>query len=363
MRQQESEQKNIVSKIKPSNIFIPIVIGLGVVGYMIYKEVDVRLLQEFTFGFKAYIMLFVALLFMAGRDLGYMIRLRILSEKKLSWMQIFRVIMLWEFTSAITPSAVGGTSVAVVYVHKEGLSVGKSTTIVLLTSFFDELYFILMFPLAFWIIGSEVLFYTPDSMTMNIGMGLMAIAIIGYVLKLIFLLFVSYGLFINPRGLKWIIINVFKLPVLRRWRKGAQKAGDDIVISAAEIKNKKPKFWISAFFASVLSWSSRYLVVNAIIIAFFVFSDHFLLFARQLVMWIMMLIMPTPGGSGFAEYLFKEYLGEFIPVAAQYKIGAAALLALIWRLITYYPYLIIGAIIFPRWLKSKFGVGALKNKD
>lgn len=48
---------------------------------------------------------------------------------------------------AITPSAVGGTSVAIIYVHKEGISLGRSSAIVMLTSFLDEIYFIVMFPL------------------------------------------------------------------------------------------------------------------------------------------------------------------------------------------------------------------------
>ena len=73
----------------------------------------------------------LAVLFMFGRDIGYIIRIRVLSGGELSWLQAFRVIMLWEFTSAITPSAVGGTSVAIIYVHKEGISVGRSSAIVM----------------------------------------------------------------------------------------------------------------------------------------------------------------------------------------------------------------------------------------
>ena len=69
-----------------------------------------------------------------------------LTDKGLTWVQAFRVIMLWEFTSAITPSTVGGTAVAVVFIHKEGMSVGKSTAVVLATSFLDELYFVIMLP-------------------------------------------------------------------------------------------------------------------------------------------------------------------------------------------------------------------------
>ena len=36
------------------------------------------------------------------------------------------------------------------------------------------------------------------------------------------------------------------------------------------------------------------------------------------------------------------------------QLGAATLIALLWRGVTYYPYLAIGAIIFPRWIKKKF---------
>ena len=64
-------------------------------------------------------------------------------------------------------------------------------------------------------------------------------------------------------------------------------------------------------------------------------------------MWIMMLVSPTPGGSGFAEYVFKEFLGAYIPA------GAIAL-ALCWRLISYYPYLVVGAILLPRWVGGYF---------
>ena len=93
--------------------------------------------------------------------------------------------------------------------------------------------------------------------------------------------------------------------------------------------------------------------------AFFSVSDQFLLFARQLVMWIMMLVMPTPGGSGFAEYIFSTYCRDLIAVPVAMQLGAATLIAVLWRLVTYYPYLVAGAIIFPRWIKQKFGSNKL----
>ncbi|MDE7073647.1 MAG: flippase-like domain-containing protein, partial [Odoribacter sp.] len=64
----------------------------------------------------------------------------------------------------------------------------------------------------------------------------------------------------------------------------------------------------------------------------------------------MMLVSPTPGGSGFAEFVFTEYLGEFLPGA-----GVAIAMAILWRLVTYYPYLLAGVFIVPKWVSRHFG--------
>jgi uncharacterized protein (TIRG00374 family) len=95
-------------------------------------------------------------------------------------------------------------------------------------------------------------------------------------------------------------------------------------------------------------------VVNFLILAFatagssFSWADNLLIYARQLVMWIVMLVSPTPGGSGIAEIAFSGFLKDFTPV------GLDSALGLLWRLISYYPYLFIGAIILPRWVRRVF---------
>ena len=341
-------KNNAVGPVQWWKIAIPIVLGLGFVVWLIARDFNPAIFDQVRFTGRALLFVLLAFLFMVGRDLGYMIRLRLFSRGQLTWRQAFRVIMLWEFTSAVTPSAIGGTSVAVVFVHKEGIPVGRSAAIVMLTSFFDELYFAVIFPIVFFIVGGDRLFDGP------MGHELMLFASIGYGLKLAYLILLSYGLFLNPIGLKWLIVKIFSLPGLRRWRPGAVKAGTDIVRSAIEIRRYKPRFWLDAFAATFLSWSSRYLVANALFMAFFTISDHFLVFARQLAMWIMMLVAPTPGGSGFAEYIFTNFLSDVIPVGAAIQVGTAAVIALLWRLVTYYPYLIMGAVILPRWLRNSF---------
>ncbi|MGL5682298.1 MAG: lysylphosphatidylglycerol synthase transmembrane domain-containing protein [Marinifilaceae bacterium] len=347
-----SDQK-LTSKINPYKMIYPILIGLAVVAYMFYREFEPGSFQLIHFTWLSVLWLLVAILCMVIRDLGYIIRIRILSDNKLSWYQSLRIIMLWEFTSAVTPSAVGGTSLAILFVHKENISVGRSSAIVMATSFLDELYFILMFPIILLSVNETALWDMPNVVS-GVSRSLISIALIGYFLKLGYLVVLCYGLFYNPRGLKFFLLRIFKLRFLKRWRQQANTAGTDIVRNSYELRKKSLVFWLKTFGSTFISWTARYWVVNAILMAFWAgnydWAKQFLIFARQLIMWIMMLVSPTPGGSGFAEFVFKEYLGEFIP-----SVGVAVAIALLWRLISYYPYLLIGAFLVPKWIRNNFG--------
>jgi uncharacterized protein (TIRG00374 family) len=326
---------HLVSKLKPGKIILPVLLGLAVVGWFIFSEINTDVLNRLVFTWKSAFWMLVAWLCMIGRDLGYIIRIRILTDKDLTWRQAFRVIMLWEFTSAITPSTVGGTAVAVV--------------------FLDELYFVIMLPVIILFVGKDALFITSLQGT---GMGflnnLMIFTSIGYGVILLWVLLVGYGLFFNPEGIRKLIIGFFRIPVLNRWHDAAVKAGNDIVESSHELSMKSRSFWVKAFTATFLSWTSRYWVVNAILVAFFTINDHFLIFARQLATWIMMIISPSPGGSGFAELILSRYISDAIPADAVIAGSIALAIAIIWRIISYYPYLLIGSFLVPGWIERNF---------
>lgn len=349
-------KKSVLSVIRPRKVIYPILFGLGVVIFMLFRNFDPAVFKFINFTPSVFFWILIALLLMVFRDVGYILRLLILSENQFSWKQAFKIVMLWEFASAVTPSAIGGTSVAIIFLNKEGVSIGRASAIVMASSFLDELYFILVFPILLILIdGNEMFAAVGGGSGISFANEFFYFAAIGYGLKFLFTVFLSYGLFINPRGLKWLLLWFFSLPVLRRWRKEAGDAGSEIIISSKELTKQPFKFWLKAFGATAFSWTSRYWIVNAIFMAFFLVPDHFILYARQLAAWIMMLVSPTPGGSGFSEYLFIQYFGDLIPIAQEMKDSFAAMLALLWRLISYYPYLIIGAIIFPKWIKNKFG--------
>ncbi len=353
----------ILKKIRPSRIIFPILLGLIVVGYLLYKEFDPEAFSLITFSWYMLLFIFISLIMMFIRDFGYIIRLRILTEKKLSWRKSFNIIMLWEFTSAITPGAIGGTSVAVVFIHKEGLTVGKSTAVVMATSLLDELYFIILFPIIVLVVGNSDLFTIggADTASVDLTNKYFLFAVVAYSIKFLWILFMSYGLFINPGAIKKIIVQIFKLRFLKKWKTKAENTGNDLIMASNELKKRSFTFWAKAFLSTFFSWTARYWVLNFLLLALIFglpnsiaqtipsFGENLLIFARQLVMWLLMVIIPTPGGSGIVELVFSDYMAEFIPA-----LGLVTLMAILWRLVTYYPYLFIGVLVLPKWIKRVF---------
>lgn len=336
-------------KISIWKILLPTFIGIGVIAYMFSKEFSLEDLKMIPLTGNTIFWIFVALCFMVGRDLGFTIRYRYITEKLLSWKQALKVTLLAEFGSAVTPSVVGGSSMAVLFLSKEKIPVGKSTAIVFVTMLLDEMFFVVVFPLLLFVIPFNELFYSGNAFTTSI----IALFIVAYLIKVLLCVLLITGLFFKPQAVRWLIIKIFRLPLLRKWHYQAVVAGDDLIVSSREIRNKKFNFWKPLIFATILSWCSRYLVVNALFMAFFDVGNNLLIFARQFVMWVVMIISPTPGGAGVSEFIFGEYLGGFVPI-----VGLIPVIILLWRILTYYNYLFIGAFIIPRWVRDSF-----KKKD
>lgn len=345
-----SKSNKVRELFSVKKIAIPIVIGLLVAAYMLWSKTNWNTFKDIDWNYTMFFWLVIALCMMTIRDLGYMFRIRVLTDNQLSWRQSFDVIMLWEFASAITPSVIGGTSVAMFILNKEGITLGKSTAIVMMSAFLDELFYILTVPLVILIIGTAYLF--PIELTKQIfgyTLSVKGIFYVGYGFTVMLTIIILYGVFVNPFGIKKLLYRLFSFKLLKRWQKKVVQLGSDMIKTSLELKEKNGWFWIKAFGATLFAWTARFWVVNFIILMFTDVNNHFLIYGRQLVMWVILIISPTPGGTGVAEFAFDSFLKDFIPL------GLAGLLVVLWRFISYYPYLFIGAVILPKWLGKREG--------
>ena len=289
--------------------------------------------------------LVLAFLFMVGRDFFYMLRLRFITHKRLSWRQCIRSILLWEFASALSPGTVGGTAVAMFILEREGLKLGTSTALVVLTALLDNLFYLLFVPIIVYLAQAAL----SDANTVILPEQFVAPFWLAYGLIAAVFLALVIGLFVFPSAPEKLLNRVFSWKILRRWKEWGQQLGKDLSLASRTLSKEKPRYFLKAFWTTMGSWVSRFLVINALFAVFFKLttSQHLILLCKQFVLWLLMLVSPTPGASGVAELGFQQLLE--IDYAAPIAI---ACLAILWRCYSYFPYLIIGAIILPRWLQK-----------
>lgn len=338
-------QPDFTKHFAAPRILLPVLLGLSVIAYMLYKNYEPAHLQTL---FSASIFwLLITLLVLVVRDLGYMYRIRFITDKALSWKQSFKVIMIWEFASCALPSVVGGSTIAAYILFKEKITLGKAVAQVMVTAMLDNLYFVIAFPLILLFTGGQVL---PEMAGLNqtlresIGIAFFAsyLMIAGYASTMF------YALFINPKGVKRMLLRLGQLKPFRRWRTPLFQHANELLIASKHLRTKSSAYWVHASISTLFVWTARYAIIGCLIAAFTNLSlyDHVLVFSRNLVYKIVLFLSVTPGGAGMAEISFPAFFGAFLG-------GFTTVVVLLYRILTYYVYLIAGALIFPEWAASK----------
>ena len=331
-------------------VILPVVIGISVVVWMFIHDAKKENLAEIWgsihFDARAIFCILLAFLFMFGRDFGMSWRFRALTDRELRWRSAFEVDLLCEFTSCVTPSAVGGSSMGMVFLNTKGIEFGRATTLMMTTLFLDELFFVLSCPIIVLLTPASELFSATGG---AFGHGIRITFWIVYAILFLWTLVLFSGIIWRPEWVKKVLGKVTMWRFLNKWHDKALELGDNMINTSKELRTKPFRFWLEVFGGTALTWTSRYLVVNALFLGFVATADPYqwIIFAKEFVLWVVLMVSPTPGGSGLSEWLFSEYYGNLVSTA-----GLALILAVFWRIISYYVYLFIGAIIIPGWLKN-----------
>lgn len=333
-------------------ILLPVAIGLAVIALMFIhdakKENLADVWSEIHFTLWSVFCIFLAFICMGLRDVGLTWRFRALTDRKLSWGQAWTVDMMCEFTNCITPSAVGGSSLGPVYLNAEGIEFGRATTLMLTTLFMDELFFVIACPFIVLLTPAADIFNSSGT-DFSHGLKYTFWAVYSLIAAWTFILFM--GIIWKPFWIQKLLEKIAAIPWLKKWKQNIIGLADNMIATSKELRSKKFLFWLEVFCGTMIAWTARYFVVNALFLGFLPGTDHYqwIILARQFVIWVVLMVSPTPGGAGLSEWLFSNYYGDMVGTA-----GMALIMAIFWRLITYYLYLVIGAIVAPSWLKSYY---------
>jgi hypothetical protein len=327
-------------EIKRWKALIPAVIGLGVIYYFYSEDLKSLGVGDVEFSSRAALAFAGAVGLLVIRDLAYMTRVKILSMGEFSWRSSLNVILLWEFASAITPSVIGGSPIAIYLMKREGMTLGRSVSTVLATSLMDEFFYVLVVPLLIIIIGTDA--FIPGGLSNTAEMGLRVMFFTGYGIHCAIMILILLVLFIAPNSTRNVILRIFRLPGLKRWELNVEKVTQEWMLASDSFKGATLGMWLKTLGVTCVSWTARFLILNAVLYIFFNTVQNLEVFARQLSLWIAMLVSPTPGASGIAEFSMPVFMQGVAVV------GGATVL--IWRILTYYIYLIIGSLLLPGWI-------------
>ncbi|QCR22391.1 lysylphosphatidylglycerol synthase transmembrane domain-containing protein [Pontibacter sp. SGAir0037] len=346
-----NEQK-LQEQFSLRKVLLPMLLGLGIVAYMLYRNYEPAQLQILRQASPLWLAITLLVLFI--RDFGYVYRIRSVTDQALSWRQSFSVIMLWEFASCALPSVVGGSTVAAFMLMKERIPLGKSIAQVMVTAMLDNLYFVVSVPVVLVMVGHRVV-PAADAVGEAIQAGLTTAFAVSYLLVTVYAFLMAYALLLNPRAVKRLLLRLSRSGWLRRWRLILFNQANELLIASQHLRRKGAGYWWRAGISTAFVWTARYAIIGCLIAAFthLDLQEHILLFSRNLIYKIVLMMSVTPGAAGVAEIAFPAFFGMFLG-------GFTTIIVLLYRLLTYYLYLLMGALVFPRWASRVFSQSRTK---
>lgn len=277
-----------------------------------------------------------------------------------------KIVMANMFLAGITPSMAGGEPIRIYLLNKDGLSVGEATAAVLGERMLDAMFLLVTVPFAFFIIKDYLvsypikfsLFNTPFEIDLIFLVLLIGIAVF-LLLLVLFLLAVKY-----PEKAKVGLCAISRRINRLSKKKKESKMIDWISRNVDDFHNgmmyyftRGRKAFLLAFGVTVIYWFIGFLIPSMILLGLGLPPYFIVSFAAQIVLIIIVMLPLTPGSSGVTEI---SVAGLYSLLIGSTMIGVFVIL---FRLITYYLNLVVGAIFQYRVFKSltSFSLNALEK--
>lgn len=263
--------------------------------------------------------------------------LSLAAGEKLSFKDTLTVVLVNYFGCAITPMQSGGGPFQVYMLYQKGVAVGKSIAITLVRTIFTLVILALFVPFALQLDESVLANYKYLSNYLYF--------IFAFVGASVALIIVSI---VKPTIIKSLVekilklINKFGFIKAKRLKSILQKVYSEIDIYNANMKEfvGNGKKWLFVSFLVAICHMFVYMSVMPVVILATGFSINFLqcLIAEALFLFVLYFV-PTPGASGIAECGAATICAMFMPL------GAAGITAILWRMISEYTGIALGAVV------------------
>lgn len=270
-------------------------------------------------------------------------RLDYFSHGRLGLRAGVRSQIAWDFFAYVTPSTVGGGPFASVFISRDRkMPLGEATSIILFAMLLDQVSLALTIPVLLACAAFVDVFPAALGTVGSWSLGLFFLAYTAWVLVF------AYGTLVRPQVLTWLVGGVLRIKWLRRFKRRALRVLSDLQARSAVLRKQPLRFYIKGFGLTLVPWISRYLLAVFVIRSVYSGTDGLLVFLRSAALNLGTLALPTPGGAGGAEGLYLLFFGpEVMPPAL------VAPTLLVWRLLSYYVFILAGLFVTMRYLQKR----------
>ncbi|SDC42102.1 lysylphosphatidylglycerol synthase transmembrane domain-containing protein [Shouchella lonarensis] len=317
----------------------------------LFRNIDMSLLKTGFFKANLWWLLLAFLLFVLTWVLEAMVLafMAKANRAQLSFSDYFQTTMLGLLFNQITPLASGGQPAQLYLLTKKGVEGGRASSILMIKFIVFQVVLVLAF--------GSILFAGYDVLAGALPK-MKGLVLIGFVIHLCIIVFL-FIVALNQRLAMFLVrlilrpIRLFNREKEARWRAS-------LAISVTQFHQESHRLlkdkWL-LFRSSVVTLIQILILFSIPYFIFQAFSvQQLTLFVSSIYHAFIMIfstVVPTPGGSGAAEYTFKEMFHPYM--------GPETLLLsmLFWRLFTAYTAVIVGLFYSMRMTnKPKLKQGA-----
>ena len=334
---------------KKSNIFVNILIILVVLIIVLYFSLkdDYNEIMNAIFNMDIKWFVISILLFCLYRILVGMsvYKLAKVNGEKISLFRGIQISFIIPFFHGVTPFAGGGQPMEIYYLHNENISITKATNITVQNFIVYQISLVLM---GFFALIYNRIFGIFPANSLIKKLVILGILINLFVLVITFVL--SFGKVINKFILNQGINIMSKLKIIKDVDKTRDKFNEylhNFHKNAVKLKKNKRQV-IFNIIINILGIFSLYMVPYAVFRGLGI-NNLGIIDAVVSTAYVMTIgsFVPRPGGTGGIEYGFMYFYGNLISGSV---LNAAML---IWRFVTYYMAMIIGAIFLGMYRKKE----------
>ncbi|MBK9257518.1 MAG: flippase-like domain-containing protein [Saprospiraceae bacterium] len=283
---------------------------------------------------------FLILILMVLPWMGYAFRVMMWSKflgENLPFKDSLKIVITADVASALSPTAVGGAPFKAGLLINRGFSTGKVGFILTLGVLEDIVFYTSGF--VFATVYSVGLLNKLVSTGKNFIFDFQSFFIWILIAVILYITLRKTGVY--PQS--WRLINMLpfkykftylKLIVKAKHSYGELKECFLYVLNAGKLR------MLLSITVLFMQWFAKFSILLVILTALHIDFDTLQIYARQWMIWITMLLIPTPGASGGAEASFLLIFGKSIPSEI------VNLIVSLWRFFTYYMILLTAVVVY-----------------